>query len=127
MLHKFFKALVVIAVAASVSACATAKLPSAPISDPFETVNRKVFTFNRKVDEYALKPIASGYRKITPRLVRVGANNFFSNLGDVTVAANGFLQGKLQQGSDAAVFRTTITQKHFRVVWRHPDRAIEHT
>lgn len=89
--------------AATLSACATKGAPSAPISDPLEPANRAIFKFNDKIDRFALKPIAGGYRKITPRFVRSGVNNFFGNLGDVSTAANGFLQGKFKQGfSDSA-------------------------
>ena len=37
--------------------------------DPWERFNRKVFAFNDKVDRYFFKPVAKGYRKITPALV----------------------------------------------------------
>lgn len=85
------------------SGCASSVALNKPISDPFEPVNRAVFSFNDKVDRWALKPVATGYRKVTPSILRVGVNNFFGNLGDVSTAANGLLQGKVKQGlSDTA-------------------------
>ena len=36
------------------------------IQDPWEGFNRKVFVFNDTLDTYALKPVAKGYRAITP-------------------------------------------------------------
>lgn len=63
--------------------------------DPLESYNRVVFAFNDKVDEYAAKPVAEGYRKVVPQLVRTGVRNFFSNLEDVWTGANNLLQGKV--------------------------------
>ena len=90
--------------------CATARPPDQPIKDPFERANRVVFSFNDKVDRWALKPVATGYRKITPTFIRIGINNFFENLDDVSTAINGLLQGKFKQGfSDTARFAINTT------------------
>ncbi|MDQ7728312.1 VacJ family lipoprotein [Halomonas sp. SpR8] len=62
--------------------------------DPWEGFNRKVFAFNDVLDRYALKPVARGYRTITPDPVETGVGNFFSNLGEVRTALNSMLQGK---------------------------------
>ena len=32
-----------------------------PISDPFEPFNQAMFSFNLKLDEYVLRPVATGY------------------------------------------------------------------
>jgi len=85
------------------SGCATKGPPSKEINDPLEPVNRALFTFNDKLDRYALRPVATGYKKITPPIIRTGVNNFFGNISDVSTAANGLLQGKFKQGfSDTA-------------------------
>lgn len=62
--------------------------------DPFEKFNRTVFRFNETLDKAALKPLAEGYRTITPVFIQSGIRNFFSNLDDVTVFANDSLQLK---------------------------------
>lgn len=62
--------------------------------DPWEGFNRKVFAFNETADRYVLRPVASGYRFITPRVVRRGVTNVFNNIKDVPSAFNGLLQGK---------------------------------
>jgi phospholipid-binding lipoprotein MlaA len=62
--------------------------------DPLEGFNRAMYTFNDKLDRYALKPVAKGYRAITPRPVRKSVANFFSNLHDPVVMLNNLLQGK---------------------------------
>jgi phospholipid-binding lipoprotein MlaA len=80
------------------TACASAPQSREVTPDPFEPVNRAVFTFNDKLDRYALKPVAKAYRKVTPSPVRTGINNFFGNISDVSVAANSLLQGKFEQG-----------------------------
>src|SRR5688572_25335345 len=62
--------------------------------DPLESVNRAIYVFNDKLDRYVLKPVARGYRFITPAFVRKGVANFFSNLYDPANMVHNFLQGK---------------------------------
>ncbi|SDI74928.1 MlaA family lipoprotein [Billgrantia gudaonensis] len=62
--------------------------------DPWEGFNRRVFAFNEVVDRYALKPVAQGYRTVTPEPVQTGVGNFFSNLGELRTLLNSLLQGK---------------------------------
>jgi len=66
--------------------------------DPYEGYNRAMFDFNDKVDTYALKPVATAYKNVTPGFVQTGVGNFFGNLGDVWTAANNLLQGKFGDG-----------------------------
>lgn len=80
-------------------------------SDPLEPVNRAVYRFNDIVDRAVLKPVATGYEKITPTPIQTGIGNFFSNLGEPVVIVNDVLQGKFSQGaSDGArlVFNSTF-------------------
>jgi phospholipid-binding lipoprotein MlaA len=60
--------------------------------DPLEPMNRAVFSFNDKADHYVMKPIAQGYRTITPQPVRTAVGNVFDNLRDVYSLANNALQ-----------------------------------
>ncbi|MBK5540158.1 VacJ family lipoprotein [Pseudomonas sp. TH05] len=62
--------------------------------DPWESINRPIFTFNDKLDTYALKPLAQGYQAITPQFLEDGIHNFFRNIGDVGNLANDLLQVK---------------------------------
>jgi len=64
--------------------------------DPLEPVNRAVYGFNEAVDKAVLKPVARGYKAITPDPVESMVGNFFSNLGDVVVTFNDLLQLKLK-------------------------------
>jgi phospholipid-binding lipoprotein MlaA len=66
--------------------------------DPWENWNRKVFTFNEKLDEKVLKPVAVGYSNVVPRPVRNSVDNFFGNFADAWSAVNNFLQGKVGNG-----------------------------
>ncbi|PHS74172.1 MlaA family lipoprotein [Porticoccus sp.] len=79
--------------------------------DPWEGFNRKMFTFNDTVDTYTLKPIAKGYRAVTPDPVERGVSRMFSNVGEVVNVFNDLLQGKFRQaGNDTGrfVINTTI-------------------
>ena len=67
---------------------------NAPVYDPLEKVNRKIFRFNQIADKYVLAPVARGYKAVLPGFAEVGISNFFSNLGEVSTIANDVLQGK---------------------------------
>ncbi|GLR62914.1 MlaA family lipoprotein [Marinospirillum insulare] len=78
--------------------------------DPYESWNRKVFSFNETVDTWALKPLAKGYRFITPQFVRKGVKNFFANLGEASNFVNNLLQVKpLSAGKDLTRFTLNST------------------
>lgn len=68
------------------------------LDDPYEGWNRGAQKFNDNLDEYVMKPVAKGYRWITPEFVDRGITNFFNNLGDIGVSINDFLQLKFEQG-----------------------------
>ena len=53
------------------------------------------------VDKAVIKPVATGYRAITPNWLRKGVGNFFNNLEDVWSAVNNGLQGRGQEFSDS--------------------------
>jgi phospholipid-binding lipoprotein MlaA len=77
--------------------------------DPWEAWNRKVFAFNEVVDDNVLRPVAEGYRKVVPALVRTGINNVFGNIGDAWSAVNQLLQGKVHYGLDMGMRVLTNT------------------
>lgn len=66
--------------------------PNANPKDPLEPFNRGVYQFNDAVDTAVLKPVATAYRDVTPRLIRQGVGNFFGNLQDVWSTVNSALQ-----------------------------------
>ena len=62
--------------------------------DPWEGMNRGIYKFNDVVDRATLKPVAKGYKKITPERFRRSVGNFFSNLQYPATIINQLLQGK---------------------------------
>lgn len=64
------------------------------VADPIEPFNRAMFYFNDKLYSWVLRPVALGYRKVTPEKARIGVRNFFSNLTTPIRFANCLLQGK---------------------------------
>jgi phospholipid-binding lipoprotein MlaA len=81
---------------ALLAGCATVTTPTK--GDPFESYNRTMFTVNDKIDQLALKPVAKAYVWAVPELVRNSVTNFFSNIGDVYIAANNLAQLKIADG-----------------------------
>jgi phospholipid-binding lipoprotein MlaA len=82
-------------VLASLLAAGCASAPGRTTNnDPYEGFNRGVYKFNDTLDRAALKPIAKGYRKVTPGFVRTGIGNVLSNLEYPGTFVNQFLQGK---------------------------------
>jgi len=78
--------------------------------DPFQGFNRKVFAFNDVLDRAILRPVATGYRYITPQPVERGVSNFFGNLGEIRNTFNNILQWKwYQAGNDAGRFIVNST------------------
>lgn len=86
--------------------CATGSA-GGEIADPAESVNRGIFKFNDAVDSVTLKPIAQGYRAITPQPVRTSVRNFLRNLESPVIVANQALQGDVE-GTAASTMRALI-------------------
>ena len=74
--------------------CASTGTPS----DPLESLNRGIYTFNDGLDTVLVKPAAEIYQGVVPPVARTGVSNVFSNLNDVVVALNNILQGKFAAG-----------------------------
>ncbi len=90
----------------TLSGCAT----NGSLGDPLEPLNRGIYQFNDIVDKGVIKPVAQGYKAVTPDVVRTGVGNVFSNLDDVIVIANDLLQLKLPQAaSDLSRFIVNTT------------------
>tara|TARA_B100000315_G_scaffold43510_1_gene38411 strand:- start:457 stop:1317 length:861 start_codon:yes stop_codon:yes gene_type:complete len=50
------------------------------IYDPIEPLNRLVWSFNEKLYDNVMDPVARGYSKVLPEPLRIVIKNFFSNL-----------------------------------------------
>ena len=91
-------------------------------ADPLEGYNRVMFSFNDKADRWVLKPVAKGYRYVTPDFFERGVSRMFSNLGEVRNVVNDLLQGKVgQAGNDGGrlLINSTIGIAGFFDVARH--------
>lgn len=80
-------------------------------NDPFEPANRIIFNINGAADTVILRPIAGGYRAITPKPVQKRVSNFYQNLEEPWTFINALLQGKVKRGFDALgrfVINTTV-------------------
>jgi phospholipid-binding lipoprotein MlaA len=97
-MRKMRAAVVTAAATLALAACSTVQTPSK--QDPFESFNRTMFTFNDKLDTYALKPAATTYKNVVPQFARDRVSSFFSNLNDIYSAANNLLQGKITAGME---------------------------
>ena len=73
---------------------------SAPNPDPWESFNRKIYTFNDVADRYVLKPVAKGYEAVTPQFLEDGIHNVFMNVGEVGNILNSLLQAKFKHGAE---------------------------
>lgn len=98
-LSPYFRSILCVSLLFSVSACSTLKSSDDPLrqtsSDPFQGFNRGVYSFNSAADRAILKPVAKGYKAITPDPIENGVGNFFSNLGEPLNILNNLLQGKV--------------------------------
>jgi phospholipid-binding lipoprotein MlaA len=70
------------------------------VADPLSPWNRAMFHFNDKFYFWALKPLARGYKAVTPDFIRTGVKNFFRNITTPIRLVNCMLQAK---GKAAAV------------------------
>jgi len=62
--------------------------------DPWVGMNRSIYGFNDGLDRGVVKPVAQGYKKITPDWARGAIGRFFANLEEPLNMANQLLQGK---------------------------------
>jgi phospholipid-binding lipoprotein MlaA len=76
--------------------CATQQGVRSDPRDPWERMNRVTYRFNDALDRTIAKPVARGYRKITPQAVQTGLGNFFDNLSYPVVMVNDLLQGQFK-------------------------------
>lgn len=81
-----------------------------PVSDPLYYFNYAMYSFNDFLYFALLKPIATGYKTITPIIVRKGINNFFYNLLFPVRFVNNFLQCEIKNaGTEIEIFLINST------------------
>ena len=96
-------AIILLLLCALTSACATRSVQD-PVYDPLEKINRGIYAFNTKLDDYVIRPAAVGYKAVTPDIVEAGVTNFFNNLDDVNVIVQDILQGKFKQAGSCLLY-----------------------
>ena len=82
----------------------------ASTTDPLSGFNEPMFTFNLKLDDWVLRPVASGYSFIAPQPVRESVGRFFDNVRVIPRFANNLFQLKLAEaGGEVARFGINTT------------------
>lgn len=92
-MNKNILRVILIALIGLLSGCASK--PSTNPDDPWESWNRKVYRFNKGVDDAIAKPVTTGYKAVTPDFVEEGISNVFANVADVPTLFNNLFQGKI--------------------------------
>ena len=94
--------LLICALAVALAGCAgngtQAEDSESSVYDPFESFNRKMYTFNTTIDKATTKPLAKAYKRFMPSPIRRGFANVFANFTTPRSALNNFLQGKPKRG-----------------------------
>ena len=90
------------------------KLPpgesQAVYSDPLAPFNETMFSVNLKLDDWILRPVASGYSFIAPEPVREHVSKFFDNVNVIPRFTNSLFQLHLPQaGTEVARFGINST------------------
>jgi len=65
--------------------------------DPWESMNRRIYSFNAIFDNYVFLPVVQAYEFVLPDFAQTGISNFFNNLTEVTNLMNSLLQFKIQK------------------------------
>jgi len=84
--------------ALAVSGCTSVPVDQRVESDPWEGINRSLYSANIAIDKATTRPLAKGYRAVLPSPVRKGISNFFRNLTTPRSIINNLLQGKPARG-----------------------------
>ncbi|MCP4023397.1 MAG: VacJ family lipoprotein [Desulfobacteraceae bacterium] len=80
------------------------------IADPLYYFNYAMYQVNDKIYYFLLKPVARGYRFITPEELRMCVRNFFHNLLFPVRFVNNIFQGKMQEaGNEVGIFLLNST------------------
>ncbi|HXF91104.1 MAG TPA: MlaA family lipoprotein, partial [Candidatus Nitrosotenuis sp.] len=64
------------------------------VNDPLEKMNRGLYYINAGLDYALIKPLALGYRKVVPEMVRDRVDDFLTNLRSPISFVNHILQGE---------------------------------
>lgn len=82
---------------------AAASPPVSSPGDPFEGLNRGMFSLGRAVDKRIIRPLLGGYGSVVPGPIRRSVHNALQNLGEPLVFVNDVLQARIGAGAKTAV------------------------
>jgi phospholipid-binding lipoprotein MlaA len=68
--------------------------------DPFESMNRAFFKFNRGFHRLLLRPMARGYRYVIPKAARAGVRRSLMNLNSPSIFVNDLLQLRFKDAGE---------------------------
>lgn len=94
-----FKQLALLSTILMTTACATNIHRPEAKADPYENVNRKIFTFNNALYENIVFPIAKGYRAITTPTIRERVSSVTDNVDEPISTVNYLLQLKPKESA----------------------------
>ncbi len=92
------------------------------VRDPFERVNRIIFSFNDYAFTWVLNPVATGYSELLPADIRGSVVNFFYNMQEPVRAVNSLLQARF---ADAGTLLARFTINTIGGVGGLGDPAVE--
>jgi phospholipid-binding lipoprotein MlaA len=69
-------------------------------ADPLEKSNRGTLRVNKFLNDAAISPVAHGYRKVVPDVVRARVSAAVNNLGEPRIFANDLLQLRFEAAGD---------------------------
>jgi phospholipid-binding lipoprotein MlaA len=80
------------------------------LADPFYYFNYAMYAFNDILYFAVLKPVATGFKAVTPTPLRIGLNHFFYNLLFPVRFVNNILQGRIRDaGTETEIFLINST------------------
>ncbi|MBU1169140.1 MAG: VacJ family lipoprotein [Proteobacteria bacterium] len=98
--------------------------PEILVPDPLEPFNRLMFKVNDKLYFWGLKPLAQGYKAVTPLFFRKGVKNAFLNIGMPIRFVSSLLQLKIK-GAGVELSRFIInTTVGIGGVWDPADKYL---
>jgi phospholipid-binding lipoprotein MlaA len=81
-----------------------------PVNDPWQGMNRSIFSFNESIDRWILEPVATGWDFALPDPVERAISRFFENASFPVVFVNDLLQWKpLAAAQDVGRFALNTT------------------
>jgi len=81
--------------------CGSSGFAVLDVYDPWEPLNRNIYSFNAGFDTYVFLPATQVYETVLPSPARTGVKNVVNNLNEVGNFVNATLQGKLEKSAVA--------------------------